>query len=241
MALADEAKNAKKLLPSSRKEVDAKFLSRGVTPSMIREATAVDKCEVAKLRHLLNVFEEAHERGWEVAKGPWSDAVVFYQTFFSVKLPDVELESRELLIVDFLKRCWSVVQRPEAEGGPTVVVDLTDARDGSVLAPEIPISGVAVLEGVPPGSAAKLKIPEGASTSVVVAAKLKLPEGASTSVVVVPPGKLGSLVGEADADYEKVAAQVAEQRAKEMAAFDAEISKRESAIEEEAARYHLAT
>ena len=73
MAFADEAKNAKKLLPL-RKEVDAKFLSRGVTPSMVREATAVDKCEVAKLRLLLNVFEEAHERGWDVAKGSWSDA-----------------------------------------------------------------------------------------------------------------------------------------------------------------------
>ena len=57
MAFADEAKNAKKLLPS-KKEVEAKFLLRGVTSSMIREATMVDKCEVSKLRHLFNVFEE---------------------------------------------------------------------------------------------------------------------------------------------------------------------------------------
>ena len=52
--------------------------------------------------------------------------------------------------------------------------------------------------------------------------------------------KLGSLGGaEADADYERVAAQVAEQRAREMAAFDAEISKRESDLEEATARYHV--
>ena len=86
---------------------------------------------------------------------------------------------------------------------------------------EIPISGAVVLEGVPLGSAAKPT----------------LPGGASTLAVIVPPGKLGSLSGaEADADYERVAIQVAAQRAKEMAAVDEEISKRESAIEVAAAR-----
>ena len=98
------------------------------------------------------------------------------------------------------------------------------ARRLCSITPEIPISGAVVLEGVPPGSAAKLT----------------LPEGASASVVVVSPVKLGSLGGaEADADYERVTAQVAEQRAREMAACDSEISKRESDLEEAAARYHV--
>ena len=64
----EEATNAKKPLPS-KKEVEAKFLLRGVTLSMIREAMGTSKCEVSTLRLLFNVFEEAHERGWDVAKG----------------------------------------------------------------------------------------------------------------------------------------------------------------------------
>ena len=77
-SLIDEAKTGsmlgKKLPLLSRTEVDAKFKSRGVSPKMIREATALEKLDVTKIRALLAIFEEAHERGWDVAKGPWARA-----------------------------------------------------------------------------------------------------------------------------------------------------------------------
>ena len=123
------------------------------------------------------------------------------------KLSDDEQEPREVLTVDFLKRCWGVVLQREDESGPTAVVVLADTRVGSGVAPEAPILGAMVLEGVPLGSAAKPTLPGGASTSAVISA------------------------AEADAEYERVAAQVAAQRAKEMTAVDDEISKRESDIE----------
>ena len=191
----EEAKNAKKPF-LTKKEVEAKFLLRGVTLSMIREAMGTSKCEVSTLRLLFNVFEEAHERGWDVAKGSWADAVAFYQACFSVKLSDDEQEPREVLTVDFLKRCWGVVLQREDESGPTAVVVLADTRVGSGVAPEAPILGAMVLEGVPLGSAAKPT----------------LPGGASTLAVIVPPGKFGSIsAAEADAEYERVATQVAAQ------------------------------
>ena len=43
---ADEVKNGKKTLLPSKKEVEAKFFSRGVILLMIRETMLVDKCEV---------------------------------------------------------------------------------------------------------------------------------------------------------------------------------------------------
>ena len=49
---------------------------------MIREATGVEKMEVTEMRSLLAIFEEAHERQWDVANGPWAHAVEFYKVFF---------------------------------------------------------------------------------------------------------------------------------------------------------------
>ena len=65
MVTLTELSKAKKPAPKklSRAEVDAKFLSRGVPPAWIREATGVDKMEVGELRALPTNFEEAHERG----------------------------------------------------------------------------------------------------------------------------------------------------------------------------------
>ena len=76
-SMIDETKigsgSGKKTTPSlSRAEVDAKFKSRGVSTKMVRDATGVEKLELTKIRSLLTVFEEAHERGWDVAKGPWA-------------------------------------------------------------------------------------------------------------------------------------------------------------------------
>ncbi len=51
-------------------------------------------------------FEEAHDRNWDVAKGPRAVAVEFYKVFFSETLPELEAEPREWLVVDFLKKCW---------------------------------------------------------------------------------------------------------------------------------------
>ena len=86
----------------SRAEVDAKFLSRGVPPALILEATGLDKMEVTELRALLSVFEEAHEKSWDVAMGPWSHAVQFYQQYFQVTLSAGEAGPREVLIKDLL-------------------------------------------------------------------------------------------------------------------------------------------
>ena len=60
---------------------------------------------------------------------------------------------------------------------------LADTRVGFGLTPEVRIPGAVVLEGLPLGSAAKPTLPGGASTSAVISA------------------------AEADAEYERVAAQ----------------------------------
>ena len=75
LAPAKEVKVKKAL---SRTNVDVKFASRGALPFMIREATGVEKMEVTEMRSLLAIFEEAHERQWDVAYGPWAHAVDFY-------------------------------------------------------------------------------------------------------------------------------------------------------------------
>ncbi len=58
----------------------------------------------------------------------WAMAVEFYKVFFSETLPEVEAQPREWLIVDFLKKCWSVVgQRHPALMTPVDVVIVDDA------------------------------------------------------------------------------------------------------------------
>ena len=123
----EEARGKKAL---SRSEVDAKFKSRGVLPIMIREATGVDKLEVSKLRALLAFFEEAHDRNWDVANGPWAHAVEIYLVFFKATLPAIEVGAREVLIKDFLKRCWSIVcGRDCGQAEPTLAIDASASSD----------------------------------------------------------------------------------------------------------------
>jgi hypothetical protein len=115
-----EVKAKKPPLPS-RNDVDAKFMLRGVQPYMIREATGVEKMNVAEMRSLLAIFEEAHDRQWDVAKGPWAHAVQFYKVFFQATLPELESGPRESLIKDFLKRCWAILREREAEQGTSTI------------------------------------------------------------------------------------------------------------------------
>ena len=115
-----EVKVKKPSLPS-RNDVDAKFISRGVHPYMIREATGVKKMNVAEMRSLLAIFEEAHERQWDVAKGPWAHAVEFYKVFFQATLPELEIGPRESLIKDFLKRCWVFLREREDEQTASII------------------------------------------------------------------------------------------------------------------------
>ena len=61
---------------------------------------------------------------------PWAHAVEFYLVFFKATLPVIEVGAREVLIKDFLKRCWSIVGG--LEGGqpdPTVVIDAPASSD----------------------------------------------------------------------------------------------------------------
>ena len=116
----------------SRTAVDAKFTSRGVSPSMIREATGVQKLDVSKMRVLLEIFEVAHEKNWDVAKGPWAHAVQFYKTFFNETLPESEPAAREWLIKDFVKKCWVILcsRLPGiSQVEPTPAVEATTAVD----------------------------------------------------------------------------------------------------------------
>ena len=96
---------AKKSSLISKKDVEEKFRLRGVSIGMIRDATGGEKMDVAELRALLAIFEEAHERNWDVANAPWAHAVEFYKVFFQATLPELEIGPRESLIKDFLKRC----------------------------------------------------------------------------------------------------------------------------------------
>ena len=123
MASQETSKELKAKKPSlpSRKEVDDKFRLRGVSPVMIRDATGVEKMDVTDLRALLLIFEEAHERGWDVANAPWAHAVEFYQKSLSMTLPEVEPGPRESLIKDFLKRCWEIFMRSRKRTGWTRV------------------------------------------------------------------------------------------------------------------------
>ena len=120
----------KKPAALSRSAIDTKFTARGVSPRMIREATGVEKLELTQIRSLLAIFEEAHERNWDVAKGPWAHAVEFYQFAFQETLPEVEPGLRDSLIMDFVKRCCGIVlARDGLRIEPSSVVDVQATDD----------------------------------------------------------------------------------------------------------------
>jgi hypothetical protein len=206
-------KEAKVKKPSllSRSDVDAKFLSRGVLPYMIREATGVEKMNVVEMRALLAIFEEAHERQWDVAKGPWAHAVEFYKVFFQVTLPEPEMGPREALIKDFLKRCWSALRDREAEQ-VTAIIDSSDTGDQALSAelgsPSLEASGDT----------------HSTKASIVVGALPQVP----SLITSTPPKPVVSTEAEEDAAYAKQVSLLAESRAKEIADLNSNIAKCES-------------
>ncbi len=148
LELQEELKSGKKAPLLTKKDVEAKFASKGVTPFMIREATGPEKIDVVKLRSLLVLFEEAHDRNFDVAKGPWALAVEFYKVFFFEALPEVEAQSREWLILDVLKKCWAVVgQRHTALMTPG---DLPSARDNQAVNADLVVPNTDGLVGKVP-------------------------------------------------------------------------------------------
>ena len=212
MASPSEEVKVKKASLPSRKDVDAKFLSRGVFPHMIRDATGVEKMEVAKLRSLLAIFEEAHDRNWNVANGPWAHAVEFYQVFFQVTLPGVEIGPRDFLINDFLKRCWSILrERESGQTEPTSVIDVSATSDlvltTEVAAPSTEASG----SSHPP------------KASIVVAVGTQQP--VSPLATSTPAKSVPRTEAEEEAAYTAHVAQLAEYRAREIAELNSDIAK----------------
>ena len=225
---AEDAKNSKKGALLSKKEVEAKFVSKGVTVAMIREACGTPKYEVSSIRQLLAIFEEAYLKGWDVVNGPWATAVAFYKQFLQANLAEKEQEPRERLIVDFLKRCWDLVQRGEgagqqqdAEGGAAASESAMDTR---VSTSEVVIPATTGLEGVPLIPTVK-PTPSGGVGSV--------PATITPQAKVAPPTD-----AEVEEEYQKGAALIAAERAKRLAAVHAEIEKKEAALEE-TRRLHL--
>jgi len=60
--LQEDLKNGKKAPLLTKKEVESKFASSGVTSLMIRDATGVEKIDVVKLRSLLAIFDSGSSR-----------------------------------------------------------------------------------------------------------------------------------------------------------------------------------
>ena len=116
---------------------------------MIREATGVEKMNVVEMRSLLAIFEEAHERQFDVAKGPWAHAVEFYKVFFQATLPELEIGPRESLIKDFLKRCWVVLREREGEQTATII-EMLDTGDQALSTEVGPSSPEVSGDSLPP-------------------------------------------------------------------------------------------
>ena len=196
----------KKPAALSRSAIDTKFTARGVSPRMIREATGVEKFELTQIRSLLAIFEEAHERNWDVAKGPWAHAVEFYQFAFQETLPEVEPGPRDSLIMDFVKRCWGIVlARDGLRIEPSSVTDVQATDD--VVTTEFVAS-----------------IPPKVSMVLTTEAQLLAPPAASSALAKF----MADTGTDADAAYAAYAvhvAQLAERRNRELSGLNDDIEK----------------
>jgi hypothetical protein len=158
--------------------------------------------------------------------------------FFPMKLPEVETGPRDVLIADFLKRCWNVL-RERGQAEPALFIDLSGARDNQGLTTELAVPSTEALEGgYPPkvSAAGAVGAPQPLSGMKLVESPAKFlvpgggyPLGSSTPTAATTPAKLASLSeAEEDVAYDARAAQLAEYRANEIAAINGDIAKREA-------------